>query len=61
MATHPPLLTTAQVAERLGVNVRTVHRWVERGSLTPALKATGIRGPLFFAAAEVERLAQEAA
>jgi excisionase family DNA binding protein len=50
------LLTTAQVAKRLGVDVRTIHRWVKRGTLTPALKATGIRGPLFFDEDDVKRL-----
>jgi excisionase family DNA binding protein len=53
MATTPTLLTTAQAAERLGVDVRTIHRWVKRGTLTPALKATGLRGPLFFAESDV--------
>lgn len=59
MQTNATLLTTAQAAERLGVDVRTIHRWVKRGSVAPALKATGLRGPLFFTHDDIERLAQE--
>jgi len=50
------LLTTAQAAQRLGVDVRTIHRKVKRGELTPALKATGLRGPLFFLESDIDRL-----
>lgn len=46
----PNLLTTAEVARRLNVDVRTVHRMVERGELTPFVKGEGIRGPMFFEA-----------
>ena len=49
-------LTTAKVADLLGVDVRTVHRWVDAGRLTPAMKLDGLRGPYLFERAEVERL-----
>ena len=55
------LLPTIEVAERLGVHVRTVHRWVDAGRLTPAAKGPGLRGPLLFDPAAVERLASELA
>ncbi|HEU4543317.1 MAG TPA: helix-turn-helix domain-containing protein [Jiangellaceae bacterium] len=35
------LLTTAQVAEQLGVSVRTVNRLVHRGKLPPAEQIGG--------------------
>jgi excisionase family DNA binding protein len=41
-------LTTAQVADRFGVNVRTVSRWVLRGRLRPATRAPGLRGAYLF-------------
>lgn len=44
----PNLVTTAQKARQLGVDVRTVHRMVERGELVPVAKGEGIRGPYFF-------------
>lgn len=42
------LLTTAEVAERQGISVRTVARLVERGRLEPALKLGGLRGAMLF-------------
>lgn len=56
----PEHLTTAKVADALGVDVRTVHRWVESGRITPAFKLDGLRGPYLFDAAEVERVRVEA-
>ena len=53
------LLTTAEVAERLGVSVWTVHRWTDAGRITPAVKAPGIRGAYMFEPAEVERVESE--
>ena len=50
-------LTTAHVAAILGVSVQTVSRWVAEEKLKPALKAPGIRGPLFFRAEDVDALA----
>lgn len=53
------LLTSAQVAERFGVDVRTVARWVNAGRLTPAIEAPGLRGARFFHPDDVEALAAE--
>jgi excisionase family DNA binding protein len=54
-------VTTAQAAERFGVTVRTIARWVEAGVLTPAIKFPGERGPFLFTEAEVKRFADERA
>jgi transposase len=47
-------MTTAEVAERLDVSLRTVTRWAEDGRLTPLRKS-----PLMFGGADVEKLAAE--
>lgn len=49
----PDLLPTAEVARLLGRDVRTVHRLVARGDLTPAFKGPGLRGALFFRRSDV--------
>jgi len=54
------LLTTAQVAERVGKNVRTIGRWVEAGRLTPAHRLPGKTGALLFKSADVDELAKAA-
>lgn len=51
------LLGTTEAAERLGVSVRTIHRLVARGHLTPATKLPGSTGAYLFAAADVAALA----
>jgi len=56
----PKFLSTAQAASRLGVDVRTIHRWASKGRLTPAIKADGLRGPLFFLEADVIALEESA-
>lgn len=61
MPKTPDLLTTAEVASIYGCHVRTVHRLVERGDLSPAIKAPGLRGSLFFRREDVLRLAAERA
>lgn len=59
MPTSQPLLTTAEVAQRLGVDVRTVHRMVASGRLTPVQKLPGRTGSYVFSAAAVEAVAPE--
>lgn len=49
------LLTSAEVCEALGIERSTLSRWVASGRVVAAAKGPGIRGPFFFAPAEVER------
>jgi excisionase family DNA binding protein len=37
---HQPLITTEEVAKRLGTNVDTIRRWVREG-LIPAIRLGG--------------------
>lgn len=53
------LLTTADVAKRLRVHVRTVARMVHGGELEAAVKAPGVRGAYLFDPAAVDALAAE--
>lgn len=48
------LLSTAEAAERAGVNVRTIHRWVATGRLDPFHKLPGGTGSYVFLAASVD-------
>lgn len=50
------LCTTQAAAHRLGVSVRTVHRLVADGRLTPACKLDGPRGAYLFATDDVTAL-----
>jgi excisionase family DNA binding protein len=59
MATE--VLTTRAVAERFGVAISTVTRWVADGRLTPMVKTPGLRGMYLFTADEVDRFAHERA
>ena len=52
----PVLISSAEVAQRLGRDVRTIHRMVLRGDLAPLGKIPGLRGAYLFDAAEVDRL-----
>jgi excisionase family DNA binding protein len=36
-----PLLSSTDLAKRLGINTRTVSRWVQEGKLTPAYTTPG--------------------
>jgi hypothetical protein len=42
------LLTSAQVAERLGCDIRTVHRHHKAGKLPAAMRVPGYKGALLF-------------
>jgi excisionase family DNA binding protein len=55
------LIPTSEVARLRNVDVRTVHRWVTRGELTPAVKAPGLRGALLFRREDVEAHAERGA
>lgn len=50
------LIPTRAVAEQLGVTVRQVHYLIETGRLTPAMKGTGPRGPMFFRPSDIANL-----
>lgn len=53
----PDLLTTAQVAQKLGKSPRTVHRLVAAGRLVPAMTAPGGQhGAYLFSPEAVEAL-----
>lgn len=51
----------AEAARILGVDVRTVHRRVERGEVPFIAKLDGYRGPYIFDRAAVEALVEERA
>ena len=60
MGNEAELLSTAEAAALLGKSIATINRWADSGALPVAVKAPGIRGARFFAAAEVEKLRTEA-
>lgn len=51
------LLTTSQVAERLGLSVYTVNQYVRDGKLRAEFQTPGPRGARFYHPAEVDRFA----
>ena len=52
----PELLTSVQVAARLGKSARTIHRMVQAGVLRPVQKLPGPNGAFLFRPEDVERL-----
>jgi excisionase family DNA binding protein len=54
-------MTTAEVATRLGVTIRTVVRMAQDGRLPPALKFPGMTGPYLFDRNVVEMFARHLA
>lgn len=57
------LLSAGATADRLGVNLRTVERWVHDGILLPAAKVEDQRGKLYsvFRRKDIEQLAKDLA
>lgn len=56
MHTEQDLIGTAEVARMFGKSHRTVHRMVQSGELTPAVKAPGgFAGTFLFIRADIER------
>ena len=55
------LFTTAQAAERLGISVPTLNRWVRHGRVQPAIEGPGLRGARFFDPSDVDTLLKESA
>jgi hypothetical protein len=53
------LVGVTEAAAILEVSVKSVHRYVERGWLTPIHKLPGLRGAVIFNRADVEALALE--
>lgn len=51
------VLTTGQVATRLGIDRRTVLLRVQRGALVPTMKLDGPRGAYLFDAEQIDRTA----
>lgn len=55
------LIATREASVLLGVTTRTVARWVDDGTLTPAAQAPGPRGAFLFDADEIDAYAAERA
>jgi DNA-binding transcriptional MerR regulator len=50
------LVTTQQAAEIAGKNIRTIHRLVDAGTLTPVIKVPGKTGAYMFRRADITAL-----
>lgn len=57
--TKPDLIPSSVATARLGVNRRTLTRWVAQGRLVPVLQLPGQTGAFLFEPADVDRLATE--
>lgn len=54
----PDLISTREACRLLGdLPLSTFHSWVDAEKITPALKANGKRGQMFFRRSDVQRLA----
>lgn len=54
-------LTTAEAAERLGVNVQKFFRLVDAAKIKPVVEAPGLRGAKFWKPRDIDRLAAKRA
>jgi DNA-binding XRE family transcriptional regulator len=59
MTDLPALITANQAAAQVGVNRRTITKYVETGRLTPAMKLPGTKGAWLFRQADIDLLAGE--
>jgi predicted site-specific integrase-resolvase len=53
------LISTAEAADILGVNIATVNRWAVAGRIEPTFTGPGKTGARMFARTEVERVKAE--
>ncbi len=51
-------LTSAEAAERLGINAQKFHRLAARHDLAPVFEAPGQRGAKFWNPRDIERIAR---
>lgn len=61
MPNETTLMPSAEACDALGIDRSTLSRWVRIGTITPATKLPGLRGPFLFDPAEVERVKAERA
>lgn len=54
-------LTTAQVAERVGIHPSTISRWVKEGRIAPLGRLPGHTGAMLWAPGVVDQLLAELA
>lgn len=57
----PDPIGTAEAAQRLGVDVSTISRWVASGRLTPLFRLPAKTGAMLFDPREVDRVARQRA
>jgi predicted site-specific integrase-resolvase len=55
----PEPIGTTEAAQRLGVDVSTISRWVASGRLKPLFRLPAKTGAMVFAPEEIERVATE--
>jgi hypothetical protein len=52
-------LTTTEAARRAGMNVQKFHRAVADHGIEPVFRAPGLRGAMFWAPEDVDRLREQ--
>ena len=57
--TEPNLITSPEAGRIIGRSPRTIHRLVESGALTPAVRLPGPNGALLFRREDIEALAEK--
>ena len=58
--THSDLMTTPEVADLFGCDVRTVHRWTADGRIPAATKLRGKTGAWLYERDVIEQIAADA-